>query len=155
MLIARNFTLATFRCGAAHCLLSLLASLPYKWIPVKLIRQSFTEFQTLRNMALALCVLFLLFLGNGSAVAPAAQAAVADGRMVYVQTCAACHANGVAGAPRFGVREEWAARLPLGRAKLALTVLKGEGGMPPKGGNASLSDAQALAALDYILDGLR
>ena len=32
------------------------------------------------------------------------------------------------------------------------TVLKGRGAMPPKGGNASLSDAEAKAAADYLVN---
>lgn len=77
------------------------------------------------------------------------------GRRVYVEVCAACHANGVAGAPRFGNRTEWEMRLLLGRKELMRSVLKGKGAMPPKGGNASVSDLQAEAAMDYMLSGVR
>lgn len=115
------------------------------------IRQFCSEFWALRGMLLLACALFFLFLVYGSSVAPAAQAASVDGRMAYVQNCAACHANGVAGAPRLGSRDEWNDRLTQGRIELARSVLKGKGGMPPKGGNASLSDAAALAALEHIL----
>lgn len=99
--------------------------------------------------------LFFLFLENGSAVAPAAPIAFVDGRIVYVQSCAVCHTNGVAGAPRIGVREDWGGRLAQGRIELARSVLKGKGGMPPKGGNASLSDEAALAALEYIVSAVK
>lgn len=114
-------------------------------------RQFISEFWALRVVLLAACTFFFLFLGYGSAATPAVQPASADGRMVYVQNCAACHANGVANAPRFGARDEWSDRLAQGRIELARSVLKGKRGMPPKGGNASLSDAAALAALEYIL----
>lgn len=79
----------------------------------------------------------------------------AAGRRVYVEVCAACHANGVAGAPRFGNRAEWEMRLLLGRRELMRSVLRGKGAMPPKGGNASVSDLQAEAAMDYMLAGVR
>lgn len=82
-------------------------------------------------------------------------AAAADGKLIYVQTCAQCHANGLAGAPKIGDKAAWAQRLALGRAAMLTTVLKGKGGMPPKGGNASLSDAEARAATDYMLEQLR
>lgn len=72
------------------------------------------------------------------------------GRDVFLQNCAACHVNGVAQAPRIGVPAEWESRLTAGRQNLLKSVLRGKGGMPPKGGNASISDAQAAAALDYI-----
>jgi cytochrome c5 len=74
-----------------------------------------------------------------------------DGRLIYAQTCAQCHANGVAGAPRTGDKAAWMQRLALGRGTMLTTVLKGRGAMPPKGGNASLSDAEAKAAADHML----
>lgn len=90
---------------------------------------------------------------GAQAEAPDANASV--GRRVYVEVCAACHANGVAGAPRFGNRGEWEMRQLLGRKELMRSVLKGKGAMPPKGGNASVSDLQAEAAMDYMLSGVR
>lgn len=81
----------------------------------------------------------------------AAAATAADGKMIYRQVCAACHATGVAGAPRLGNPADWAQRLVAGRATLMVSVLKGKGQMPPKGGNVSLSDEDARAALDYML----
>ncbi|HEY3327119.1 MAG TPA: c-type cytochrome [Novimethylophilus sp.] len=76
----------------------------------------------------------------------------ADGRNIYKQTCATCHAAGSASeAPKLGVLADWRARLAGGRSSLLHSVMKGKGAMPPKGGNASISDAQANAALDYML----
>lgn len=75
----------------------------------------------------------------------------ADGKSVYAQVCAACHTTGVAGAPRLGDREAWAPRARLGPKALAVSVLKGKGGMPPKGGNASITDEDARAAMEYML----
>lgn len=82
-------------------------------------------------------------------------AVAADGRLIYVQTCAQCHANGVAGAPRIGDKAAWTQRLAQGRDAMLTTVFKGKGAMPPKGGNASLSDAEARAATDYMLEQLK
>lgn len=73
------------------------------------------------------------------------------GAEVYAQSCAMCHAKGVAGAPRVGEIDAWRARAEKGRADLLLSILRGKGGMPPKGGNASLSVHEANAALDYML----
>lgn len=78
-----------------------------------------------------------------------------EGRRVYVEVCAACHANGVAGAPRYGNRQEWEKRLQRSRSDIMLTVLKGKGSMPPKGGNPSVTNAQAAAATEYLLAGVR
>lgn len=77
-----------------------------------------------------------------------------EGGDVYKQSCAVCHAVGVAGAPgipKLGVRADWSAQLTVDRSRLLHSVLRGKGAMPPKGGDASLSDAQATAALDYML----
>jgi cytochrome c5 len=57
----------------------------------------------------------------------------------------------VAGAPKFGDKAAWAARLKEGKEHLYDTALKGKGAMPPKGGNPALSDADVKAAVDYIV----
>ncbi len=80
---------------------------------------------------------------------------VVDGKVIYAQTCAQCHANGVAGAPRINSKSEWSQRLAMGREAMFTTVLKGKGAMPPKGGNASLSNADAQAAMEYMLNQLK
>lgn len=91
-----------------------------------------------------------------SLVALAAPSAMAtDGKVIYAQTCAQCHANGLAGAPRTSDKVAWAPRLVAGRDALLTVVLKGKGAMPPKGGNASLSDDEAKSAMDYILSQVR
>lgn len=74
-----------------------------------------------------------------------------SGAEVYAQHCARCHTQSVGGAPRPGNHEDWRERAVAGRADLLLSVLKGKGGMPPKGGNASLSVSEANAALDFML----
>lgn len=74
-----------------------------------------------------------------------------SGAEVYAQHCARCHTNAVGGAPRPGNGQDWSGRASVGRADLLLSVLKGKGGMPPKGGNASLSVGEANAALDFMM----
>lgn len=82
--------------------------------------------------------------------------AVADdrtsGRDVFLQNCALCHVSGLGMAPRVDNIQEWETRLSAGRGNLQASVLRGKGGMPPKGGNASISDSQAIAALDYMVN---
>lgn len=82
--------------------------------------------------------------------APAQQAAV-DGKGVYDKVCMACHASGVAGAPKTGDKAAWAPRIKQGMDALYAAVVKGKGAMPPKGGGADLSDAQIKAAVDYLV----
>jgi cytochrome c5 len=75
----------------------------------------------------------------------------ADGKAVYEKSCALCHANAVAGAPRFGDAAAWAPRAATGRATLLSSVVKGKGAMPPKAGAANLSEADIAAAIDFML----
>jgi cytochrome c5 len=90
----------------------------------------------------------------GAATAAGAPAAAApgkpDGKAVYTAACAACHAAGIAGAPKAGDKAAWAPRLKTGMDALYASSLKGKGAMPAKGGNASLSDADVKAAVDYL-----
>lgn len=75
------------------------------------------------------------------------------GREVYIQSCAMCHSPGTGGAPRPGGNEDWAERAKKGPAELMISVLRGKGAMPPKGGNASLGRTEVYLALDYMLNG--
>lgn len=74
-----------------------------------------------------------------------------DGKSTYDMACAACHAAGVAGAPKIGDKAAWAPRIKTGTATLYTSALKGKGAMAAKGGNASLSDEAVKAAVDYLL----
>jgi cytochrome c5 len=56
----------------------------------------------------------------------------------------------VAGAPKFGDKAAWAPRIAQGKEALYNSALKGKGAMPPKGGNAALSDDAVKAAVDYM-----
>lgn len=96
-------------------------------------------------------LLLLMLAGQAAAAWGASLPPVFSGAEVYAQYCARCHTQAVGGAPRPGNSEDWRGRLAAGRADLLLSVLKGKGGMPPKGGNASLSVNEANAALDYML----
>jgi len=95
-------------------------------------------------------VMWMISLGPMGGVAVAADRST--GREVFVQNCALCHVHGVAMAPRVDNQAEWRPRLLFGRQVLLNSVLRGKGGMPPKGGNASISDEQAAAGLDYMLE---
>ena len=91
-----------------------------------------------------------LLIGAGF-VLTTGHAAAADGKAVYSQTCAACHASGVANAPKLADKAAWEPRVRAGKDLLVVSVLKGKGAMPPKGGNASLSEDDVRAAVDYIV----
>ena len=99
---------------------------------------------SIKKWILAYCLFGWLFGWPATALA-------SEGSDIYKQTCAICHSAGMPGAPRLGNRADWQPRLLAGRPALLHSVLNGHKAMPPKGGNASLSDAQAEAALDYML----
>jgi cytochrome c5 len=80
--------------------------------------------------------------------APAAAAAVPA---LYTQNCAACHATGVANAPKLGDKAGWAPRLGQGVDGLTASAIKGKGAMPPKGG-ANASDADIKAVVAYMVN---
>lgn len=91
------------------------------------------------------------------AIIPAANAAGADdhGKKIYDATCMACHAAGVAGAPKLGDKAAWAPRIAQGMDTLHTHALKGfqgkAGMMPPKGGNMAAKDDDIKAAVDYMV----
>jgi cytochrome c5 len=83
-------------------------------------------------------------------VAAAAAAGAGAGEALYKQACQVCHAAGVAGAPKFGDKAAWSARLPAGIDALYNSVAKGKGAMPPRGGAAQASDADLRAAVEFM-----
>lgn len=85
-----------------------------------------------------------------TAAAAPTKADAGKGKTVFEANCAACHATGIAGAPKAGDKTAWAPRLKTGMDALYASALKGKGAMPPKGGNSSLADADVKAAVDYL-----
>jgi cytochrome c5 len=84
----------------------------------------------------------------------AAASGAADGETVYNSGCGVCHGAGVAGAPKLGDKDAWSARIAQGDDVLhdhAINGFMGVGMMPAKGGNASLSDDEVKAAVDYMV----
>lgn len=74
-----------------------------------------------------------------------------DGVTVYNSICMACHATGVAGAPKAGDKEAWAPRIATGMDALLKVAINGKGAMPPKGGGADLTDAELAAAVEHLV----
>jgi c(7)-type cytochrome triheme protein len=84
--------------------------------------------------------------------APVGSAYGASGKEIYEKTCSLCHATGINNAPKFGNAGDWGPRLAGGTARLYESALKGTAkGMPAKGGNLNLADAEVKAAVDYMV----
>jgi cytochrome c5 len=83
--------------------------------------------------------------------AAAAKPDPAKGKLAYENNCAACHSTGVAGAPKVGDKAAWTGRLGQGFPMLLEHALKGIRGMPAKGGNADLPDADLANAVGYMV----
>lgn len=86
-----------------------------------------------------------------AAGAEGAKPAAADGKAIYDANCQACHAAGVAGAPKLGDKAAWAPRLGAGAAALTASAIKGKNAMPAKGGNLSLADGDIKAAVEFMV----
>lgn len=93
---------------------------------------------------------------------PSAQApnfadpALQQGRSTWMQTCRNCHLLGVAGAPAIDDQAAWAPRVARGIDRLQANAIagikRGEAWtMPPRGGNAALSDDEVRRAVRYML----
>ncbi len=91
---------------------------------------------------------------NLGAAGPAGKV-LKTGEEIYKSVCTACHATGIANAPKFGDKKAWAMHLMHGTEHVYENALKGKGAMPPKGGNLTLSDAEVKAAVDYMLSAVK
>ena len=78
-------------------------------------------------------------------------AAANNGEALYKQACVACHAQSVAGSPKFGDKAAWEPRIKTGIDALTASVIKGKGIMPPKGGSVA-SDADIRATVEYMVN---
>ena len=79
------------------------------------------------------------------------QTASAEGQNIYQKSCQACHATGVAGAPKLGDKEAWAPRIAKGNDVLLSSVTNGLKAMPPKGTCMTCSEDELRAAIDYMV----
>ena len=79
-----------------------------------------------------------------------AAAGARGGEEIVKSVCSACHQAGVAGAPKIGDKAAWAPRIKTGMSALVQSVLKGKGAMPPKAGNASLTDEEVTRAVAFL-----
>lgn len=80
---------------------------------------------------------------------------LSQGQQVWLDNCKACHATGLAGAPKIGNKELWSPRIAKGLDVLfehAKHGFVGKSGnqMPARGGNLKLTDSQIEAAVTFM-----
>jgi len=111
------------------------------------------------------CFLLVLFLAAAAACSPTDKAKDASGlsapataagdvlasQCAYQRACAACHDEGLNGAPAVGDRQAWAGRSSLWVAVLEEHAKAGYLDMPARGGDPGLSDCEVAAATEYML----
>ncbi|KVX06863.1 cytochrome C [Alcaligenes faecalis] len=88
----------------------------------------------------------------------ATQTAAADdnkvdpaGIKLYDTICFACHAAGVAGAPKFGDQAAWKPYIESGMDTMVQKAIHGVGAMPPRGGSQA-SDDEIRAAIQHMVN---
>ena len=72
-----------------------------------------------------------------------------EGAEVYKVQCAACHATGAAGAPKFEDAAAWGPRIKTGLEALVQSALKGKGAMAPQGGG-DFNDIEIARGVVYM-----
>jgi cytochrome c5 len=80
----------------------------------------------------------------------AAAAGGRSGEEIVKATCATCHQAGVANAPKIGDKAAWAPHIKHDLNHLVAIVVKGKGAMPPRGGDASLTDEEVARAVAFM-----
>jgi cytochrome c5 len=94
-------------------------------------------------------------------IAPVAKLAALDanaprveksGEEVFNAVCTSCHTPGALGAPKYGNKGDWAARIAQGYDTLINHALNGIRAMPPRGGDPDLSDTEIARAVAYMAD---
>jgi len=77
---------------------------------------------------------------------------VRSGKDIVDSVCISCHGSGVLGAPKIGEKSQWGPRAAKGLDALLHSATNGLNAMPPKGGDASLTEADLTKAITYMVE---
>jgi len=99
-----------------------------------------------KGFILALGVFTLAGAQASGASAPVNERAMA----LWARSCALCHIDGNAGAPRVGQAQEWGPRLAQGRETLLKHTVEGLNSMPPLGYCMACEREDFLAMIDFM-----
>jgi len=107
----------------------------------------------LSDLEIARAVTYMVNRSGGDWVEPTSAEELAvesSGEQVVRTQCVKCHEEGVGGAPKIGDLEAWKQRISKGLAYLVRSAVHGHGGMPPRGGQADLTDPEIRSAILYM-----
>jgi cytochrome c5 len=107
----------------------------------------------LSDLEIARAITYMVNQSGGNWVAPVSAKDLAterSGEQVVKGQCAKCHAEGVGGAPKIGDLQAWVQRMKYGLPYLVNSAIHGHGGMPPRGGQANLTDSELRSAILYM-----
>lgn len=109
----------------------------------------------LSDLEIGRAITYMVNRSGGHWVEPASASAMAverSGEQVVKAQCVKCHRAGVDGAPKIGDKDAWIPRLKLGVDNLVRSAIRGHGGMPPRGGQANLTDSELRGAIIYMFN---
>jgi len=89
-------------------------------------------------------------LAQGAHAESVPAAALKSGKQVYNEVCFACHDTGVAHAPKFRNKADWAPLIEEGQGILTAHAWVGVRAMPAKGGKPELRLAEFARAVAYM-----
>ena len=107
----------------------------------------------LSDLEVARAVTHMVNLSGGDWVEPASDEELVverSGKQVVESQCIICHREGVDGAPKIGDLDAWVPRIKKGFGYLVRSAIHGHGGMPPRGGQANLTDSEIHSAIVYM-----
>ncbi len=70
---------------------------------------------------------------------------------IYENNCKMCHQTGVAGAPKFGSKDDWSPRIAQGLDTLVNAAIHGIRAMPPKGNCLKCTSDEIKATVEYMI----
>jgi cytochrome c5 len=113
---------------------------------------------TLSDLEVQRAIVYMVNKSGGNWVEPVSDWELAgerSGADVVQKQCSLCHAFGFNGAPRIGERAAWLPRLKLGIDPMVRSAIRGKCGMPYRGGQPNLTDAELRSAVIYMVSRAR
>ncbi|MCK9490692.1 MAG: c-type cytochrome [Sulfurimonas sp.] len=77
---------------------------------------------------------------------------ISKAEKMYNESCKVCHANDNMGAPALGDADAWEDVMDNGFDQVLRNAIDGMGGMPPKGGNDSLTSDEVKSIVEFMIN---